>query len=635
MLQQIRDHLTGWVAVVIFAPLIIAFAFWGIENYQLGGRNFAAKVNGEEISLDEVQDAARNRLAMFQQIAPDGLTPEQEARIRADVIDGFVRREVLAQRARKQGYRVSTEALTKAISEIPQFQVDGNFDHGTYERMLALQGYTPASFEAAMRRDLSVQQLQNGLMRSSFATPQELNRRAELDGEQREMAYLLFPVSAHEGTAEITEEQVKARYEEQRESFVTPETVSLDYVELEAESLAGSIEVSEGEIREQYDAEVATGRFRTPDERRARHLLLKLEGADEAAVQAEAEALLTRARGGEDFATLAREHSQDEASAKDGGELGWVTQDMMVAPFSEALFSMKPGEISDIVRTQFGLHIIQLEEVRGGETKPYEEVHDELLAELRQRRADALYYDRAEQLSQRAFESRDSLAPVAQELGLQVQRVEGVTREKGEGIAAEAKVRAAAFEPNVLEDGENSDVIELGDGRAVVVRVVDRKPQAQRPLEEVRPEIEAQLRAEAAAQRAQSLASDALAKVREGGQLDTVALQFGGQYHAPTYVGRKSSPAELVRAVFAAPKPGGTPQSGQTALTNGDQVVYVVTAVRPGTATEATEDREALAREQVTARANADFAAYLGELEAQASVVIPAQPADSLDPLAQ
>jgi len=625
MLQQIRDHLTGWVAVLIFAPLILAFALWGIQNYHVGGGSYAAKVNGEEISLEEVRDAVRNRVAMFERIAPNGLTPAQEAQIRADVVNGFVQREVLSQRARKQGYRVSDAEVIKAIHEIPQFQADGKFDRGAYERMLALQGYSPNSFEASMRQDLSLQQLSNGVLRSAFATPDELRRRIELEDEQREVTYAVFPAAAHAAELTIADADVQARYEADKTRYVNPETVSIEYLELRADQLTSEAEVSETEIRDQYEAEVASGRFQKPEERQARHILFKLEGQDEAAVQAKAEALLQRARAGEDFATLARENSQDESTAKDGGELGWVTRDMMVAPFSEALFAMtEPKTFSEPVKSDFGLHIIELEGVRGGETQPYEEVHDALAQELKQRRADSLFYDRAEKLGQLAFENRDSLEPVAQEMGLTVQRVDGVTRQQGDGIASEDSVRTAAFGENVLESGENSDLVELGEGRAVVLRVADRTPEAQRPLEEVRPEIEAQLRAEGATARTEAIAADALTKLREGATLEQLAADNKGEYHATGFVGRKAGPPELVKAVFAAPKPnGGAPYQGQIALGNGDRAVFVISAVHTGTSPTATvEQRQVRRNDLARQRGNADLAAYVAELQAQASVVM-------------
>lgn len=633
MLQQIRDHLTGWVAILIFAPLILAFALWGVQNYQMGGRNFAAKVNGEEIPLADVQEAQRNRLAMFQQFAPDGLTPEMEAQIRREVLSSFVRRTVLAQRAEDLGFRVSNSAVGKAIRQIPQFQGEGGFDRATYERMLALQGYTPPAFEAAMRKDMMVQQLQEALTRSSFATPAEVKRRVELEGEQREVGWLTIPAAPYEAEVTVDEAQIAARYEERRDDFVTPETVAIEYVELRAEDLAAGIEVEEADARAQYEQDVASGRFQRPEERKARHILIKVEG-DEAAARAELEALRGRVLAGEDFATLAREHSDDEVTAKEGGDLGWVTQDMMVPQFSEALFALEPGQVSEPVRTEFGLHLIQLEDKRGGEVQPFEEVRDELMQELKQRRADALYYERAEQLGQRAFESRDSLAPVAEELGLTVQRVEGVTRRQGQGIAAEARVRDAAFSPEVIEDGANSDVIEIGTGRAVVLRVVDRKPETLRPLEEVRGEIEAALRAEGARARAAEVATNALERLKGGASLEALAQELGVEYHAPEFLPRQGNPIEVARAVFAAPKPvAGSPQHGSTALGNGDQVVYAITDVRPGRMlAQDDEERERRARELGAARGNAELAAYITALESEASVVVPPSP-DELAPV--
>ena len=634
MLQQIRDHLHGWFVKVLFGLLVVVFAFWGISGYsKLGGHNYAAKVNGEEISLEEVRQAVRNRLAMFERMSPNGLTPEQEAMIRTDVVDGFVQREVLSQRARKQGYRVSDDALIKAIHDIPQFQADGKFDYASYERLLSLQGYTPTSFEASMRGDLGVQQLESGVERSSFATPEELRRRIELDNEQREIAYVVFPGTAHANDIQVPDADIQARYEARKAELVTPETVSIQYVELRADALASEVQVNESDVHDQYEAEVASGRFQKPEEREARHILLKVEGQDEAAVRAKAEALVARARAGEDFAALARENSQDESTAKDGGELGWITRDMMVTSFSDALWLMQPKTFSDPVRSDFGFHIIELEGIRGGETQPYEEVHDALLDELKQKQADSLYYDRAEKLGQRAFEARDSLDAVAQETGLQLQRVDGVTRQKGDGIAGDAAIRAAAFSSDVLDGSGNSDVIELGEGRAVVLRVVDRKPEAQRPLEEVRGELEAQLREEAAKAQAEKLATDALAQLGTGASLETLAAEHEGQYHATGFVGRKGAPPELIKAVFAAPKPTeGTPYRGQIPLGNGDRAVFVLTAVHPGTATATTDDdRKKLAAQLSRANGSSDFAAYISELQARASIVMSQDQLSSLD----
>jgi peptidyl-prolyl cis-trans isomerase D len=296
---------------------------------------------------------------------------------------------------------------------------------------------------------------------------------------------------------------------------------------------------------------------------------------------------------------------------------------MMVAPFADALFAMQPGTFSEPVETDFGMHIIQLEDVRGGEVQTFEEVRDALTQELKQRRADSLFYDRAEQLGQVAFENRDSLEPVAQEMGLQVQRVDGVTRQGGEGIAAEGNVRDAAFGENVLESGENSDVIDLGEGRAVVLRVADRKPETQRPLEEVRPEIEAQLREEGGKARAEAIATEVLSRLRDGATLEQLATEKAGEYHAAGFVGRKAGPPELIKAVFAAPKPdGGAPHQGQVALANGDRAVFVLSAVQLGASPTATvEQRQARARQIAGQRGNADLAAYVAELQDKANVV--------------
>lgn len=621
MLQKIRDKITGWVAAVIIGLIAVVFIFWGIQ-FESSVTAAAAKVNGDEISMQAVQRAWQDRQNELQQVLRDELPETLVKSEQQRLLDDFIRRELLVQRAAEAGFRVSDADLVEAIAAIPALQVDGRFSRDRYAAVLRSQGRTETQFENDFRRDLEVSQLSNGIGVSAFALPGELARRIALEGETRDVEYAVLPAAGFAAGAEVTPEQVAAWYEKNAANLRTPDSVDLQYVRLDLADVEAGVEVTEDALREFY-AQVAPERYVSTERRRARHILIEA-GADDAAAREKAEQLATRAKGGEDFVTLASENSDDPGSKGQGGDLGWATRDSFVAPFSEALFAMSPGEIRGPVQTQFGYHVIRLEEVDAAHQRSFDEVRDELEADFRRERAQARFYEQSQALADEAFASLSELDSVAGKLGLSVQSVEGFTRQGGGPFGAEQKVIDAAFSEEVLQERQNSPAISLGEESVVVLRVTDHRPPAQRPLEEVRPEIEATLRNEAARQAAEAAARSAVERLAAGGSLSAVAAELGAQPTGPTTFSRgdEAIPLELRKAVFLAPAPTqGQVSHGTAVLPNGDAVVFAVNAARAGSMSpEVAAQFAESAQRAAQQTALAEFAAYVAELERNAKV---------------
>ena len=623
MLQKIRDRITGWIAGVVLAMLAVAFVFWGID-FGTATRDYAAKVDGDEIPLTQFRTAYQNRLNQFQQYYQDEIPDAMRAQVRDNVLEDMVRNTLLRRRAENRGYRVSDAAVRESIEALPVFQVGGEFSRDIYYARLRSQGFSPAAFEAEQRSLLKLTQLQDAVVRTAFATPAELERDAELEREQREVAYAVFAADKYLDEATVEDGAIEAYYADNPDEFRSPETVTLSYVELRAEDLAGDSEVSETELEELYAS--APERFETPEQRRARHVLIEIDGDRDAQEARElAVRVLERAQAGEDFAALASEHSDDAGSAQSGGDLEWVEPGMFSGPFDEALFSMEPGEVRGPVRSEYGFHVIKLEEIRAGERRSFDEVREELEAELKADKADQRFYERAQALADAAFETPGELDSVAKELDLDLRRIPDFSRESGGGeIGADPVVIAAAFDDAVLVDGENSPILELGEDHAMVVRVSDHQPSVVQPLEAVRGRIIELLRNRAAQKNAAEAGDEFRQGVAGGADPESLAEELGAEFHAARFVGRteQTLPTMLLTGAFRAPRPGeGERIVRGITLTDGDYAVFVLTAARPGDfAVLGEAERESRRRQLAQRRGAGDFAAYVEDLRADAKL---------------
>jgi peptidyl-prolyl cis-trans isomerase D len=622
MLQQIRDKITGWVAIVFLSVIAIVFIFWGVQ-FESSANVAAATVNGEKIPVELVRRAWQDRQSELQQLTRGELPPELVEQEQQRILEDFIRRELLVQRAVKLGYRVSDRELAEALAEIPALQVDGVFSRDRYAALLRAQGRTEAEFEAEFRRDLEINQLSNAVAISAFALPGEVRRRIELEGEVRDVDLVVVPAAQFAAGVSVTPDEVAAWYEKNQTDYRTVESVALQYVQLSLSDVESGVEVTEEALRRHYE-EVAAERFQSTERRRARHILVEA-GTDDAAARARAESLAERARAGEDFATLAAQNSDDPGSKGQGGDLGWATRESFVAPFADALFGMEKGEIRGPVQTQFGYHVIKLDDLEAAHQRSFDEVRSELESDYRREKAQTEFYERSQQLADEAFASLNELEPVAQRLGLETRTVEVFTRQGGGPFVADRKLIEAAFSDEVLQERQNSPAIDVGEDSVVVLRVTEHRPPVQRPLEEVRGEIEPKLRAQRAGAAAEAAARAAAARIASGEGWTDVASSLGLQPMGGRSVSRteEALPPELLQAVFTAAAPAsGQVSSGVATLPGGDAALFVVSGIRPGSVSspQAAADLPARAQRAAGQVALAEFSSYVAALERDAKI---------------
>ncbi|MBN1239164.1 MAG: SurA N-terminal domain-containing protein, partial [Gammaproteobacteria bacterium] len=469
MLQRIRDGIGRWVFAVILGLIAVSFIFWGVD-FNLTGPTFAAKVNGEEITLEEFERDLQLEQQQFQELYRVELDEDLRRQLRRSVIDRLVQREAMLQRIEDSGYRASDERLTEYIRSAPVFQVGGEFSMDVYTTQLALQGMSPRAFEELQREQLALLDLQSGIADSTFLTPDEYRSYVALANQQRQVSYALFEVDAFLDRVEIDDEAVAAHYEQNAERYMTEEAAAIEYVELRRADVASEIEVTDEELEDYYAQR--REEFRTDEERRARHILItSADGETPEQTEARAAELVEQIRSGEaEFEDLAARVSDDPGTAEQGGDLGWIAPGMLAGPFEDALFEMEVGEVRGPVETDFGYHVIKLEDVREGEEQSLDEVRDDLLEQYRTERADDLFYELANDLADRAFDAYDTLAPVAMGLDLELKTIDRFPR-SGDSSAFpnSAPIVDAVFNSDETEGGVNSPLLELSEEHVAVV----------------------------------------------------------------------------------------------------------------------------------------------------------------------
>lgn len=593
MLQSIRDGIQGWISALIIGVICVPFAFWGVTSYFTGGGEVVvADVDGGEISQRDFQQAYQSRYQAEQRRLGNAADLIDEQSLKLQVLETMVSRESLTQHVSQGGYDISDAKLVEALRGNPYLQEDGEFSQSRYGQLLAALGMDAATYEESLRRSLRVGQLQNSLSETSLVSDAEVERLWKLQNQTRSVTAAQIKVAELAESMEVSAEDIKDWYEDNLDDYYTEERARVSYIELTVADLAGRVDVSDADIEERYEED--KDRYITPEQRRARHILIT--GTDDVAEE-KLKALKARIEAGEDFAELAKANSDDPGSAAEGGDLGLVSRGVMVKPFEEALFDLdEPGELSDIIETQFGLHLIRLDEIQEEQGQTLAEATVEIDTALRAEKAEELYVELLDQLSELSYENPAELESTAEALELTV-RVSGwFTRDRGTGISADDDIRSAAFSNTVLQDKENSDVIELGDERAIVLRENGYEPAEQRSLADVSDEIEAALRNRLAAEKAEQIAEALVDAVEDDGRALSDAVKASG-FEASDLgaIKRDSSAMNAValRDVFALPRPeADKPEVGSTELLNGDVVVYVLTAVNEADLTSDTAKAE-------------------------------------------
>ena len=633
MLQAFRERVMGWLGWVIIGLVIMTFALFGLGSYlQDKSRVYAAKVNDVEISTRSLQEAYQQQRARLQEMMGDAYDPAliDDTLLRKQALDGLINRELLLQAAHDNGLKISDALLAAQIHAIPAFQEDGQFSEKRYRDLVARRGMTVAQVEYETRNTLLREQLLNGLGGSVFVTAEELDRAYRLQNQKRDFDYLIVSARPFESTVKIDDAGVEAYYKKHLDEYVVPERIKLSYLRLSNEGLGDTLDVDEADLEKYYEERKAS--LKTKEQRRASHILISVAAdADEDAVaraRAEANAIRARLEAGEDFAKLAEENSDDPGSAKQGGDLGFFSSGDMVPEFDKTVFAMNKGDISEPVRTQFGFHIIKLTDVKGSDIPPLAEIRDDLVREMQQDKINELFYEQVEQLTDLSYENPDSLDAAAEALGLEVQTTDWLDANGGPGIGQYPKVVAAAFSDDVLEGGNNSEPVEVGPNDVIVVRVEERQPEHQAPLEEVRDKVVEALKHELAAEAARSRGDSLMARLKEGGAtLEELNNQDYYAFRKAQGVTRASGGfnPEVMRKAFAlAPPQDGKPVDYGFALSNGDFALIHLAAVTDGDPSELKpEQRTQMLRAYENMFRSMEMEILLLDLRARADVVIP------------
>jgi peptidyl-prolyl cis-trans isomerase D len=524
------------------------------------------------------------------------------------VLDGMIREALLVQAADAMKMRAGDAAVVATIQSVPAFQRDGRFDVPVYKQSLRQQGMAEAAFEQQLRRLLVTDQLVEGIRGSAFVTPAELRDSLRLTEQQRDVGYFVLRRGDFAGAAAPTDDEIRAFYERNHDAFQTPERVQVEYLELDAARLAAAVRPDEEAVKSYFEQH--RDEFVQRPQRRARHILIAVDagagGDGVAKAEAKAGAVLERLRHGEDFAAIAKELSDDPGSVAQGGDLGWFERGVMVKEFEDAAFSLPAGQVSEPVRSPFGLHLIEVTEIRESQPAGLDDVRDRVIQALQRAEAERLYFDQVERLSDLAYENAGSLDPAAEALGLKTQLSDWFGREGGLGVLASPKVVAAAFSEDVRGEGRNSDPIELGPEHTVVLRLRAHEPARIRPLDEIRAEVSARLVEEKAASAARARAAELVARARAGEALDALAKEAGSSYERVARLGRRATGVAppITQAVFALPRvpAGGAPAFTLVDLGSGDVAVAGLFSVEDsgGTVNDAQAQglRAALAAQQ-------------------------------------
>jgi len=622
MLQNIRNNTQGLIAKIFVGFIVFVFAIFGLDSIvgTIVNINSTVSVNG--VAIDELAIESESQRITQDLLSSLGaqidISSIDTTQFREQAINNLVERELLLQTAIENGMLISSSTLDRQIAQTPDFQVNGVFSNERARALLASFGLTPASYRASLQQQGLLNQMLDAYSTSSFATQAEMENLARINEEKRNFRYIRISAADLAQTQVITEEELSQYYDANSALFMQGERVSLEYLELNKNDLLAEVEITEEQIQAQYAAELSTLQAQT--ERRASHILLQAgDELDEALAQAQE--LKNRIDNGESFEDLAAEFSIDGGSAQFGGDVGYTTGETFAEEFEAALSQLELNEVSDPVRTQFGVHLIKLTEITENEGPSLEESRERIERELQDQAVEDIYIARAEELNNLSFESIDLQEP-ANILELDIQTTELFDSAGGIGIASNADVIAAAFGADVQE-GLNSELIALDESRSVVIRLLESREPELKTLAEVRGEIESTLRRQKAEEQAASLGETYLNNLNNGQNIDNLLAVQGLEWNRGQNLSRTSPglEPEIRQLVFSMSKPEGDPLIQGQQLASGDYIIAELQEVIPGSLEEMSEEnRLALQNYLMQLTANSDFTAYMAGFEADADI---------------
>lgn len=627
MLDKMREGSQGIAAKIILVVIILSFALAGVSSY-LGGSSTAVAVlvNDQEISQASVEQAYQNERASLQQQYGEQFemlasNPNFAQQVRAQATQGLITDALIAQAIDEMGLRVGDEQVKNEIRNMTEFQVDGKFNNDQYLALLRRASYTPAQFSQSLKSDLARRQLLTMLVGSEFVLPSEVDVANQLQAQQRIAKILMVNSQDFQNSDAVSEEMIQSYYQNNSEQFKAAEQISLNYVLLDADNLVDQVSVTEDEIDAYYENHHSD--YQRAERRKVAHILI--QGLTEESNQ-KAQALLSEINDGADFATLAAEKSDDTYSAANNGELDWFEAGVMDPAFDEASFALtKTAPLSGVVASQFGYHIIKLVDIEASEALPLEEVKGRVEVALQKQKTSELYFDLHQTLSEVAFESPDNLEEAAGAISVEVLETELFSTDNPPEALDNIALLQLAFDQDFRDEGMNSELIELSDSKAVVVRVEDYQEASVRPIEEVSEQIKSDLTMQQSQQLAREFVQTITTKLDNNesveAELEAQGLTFSADLTFARYT--REYDYQIIQQLFKLAKPSEDNVSRQwVAASNGNFAVIELSQVIDA---DAGNDEAKLQMENMLNRSSADetYQALVAQLIASAEIKYP------------
>ena len=620
MLTKIREKSQGTLAWVILTLICVPFALWGINNYlDGGGEKPVASVGDKDFYQRDVNKAYEQYSQNLQGMNID------EPTLKAQALQKLIKDEVLLQYVHTEGLVVTDNEARDFIKSLPYFQVDGKFSEKQYKSLLGSQRISSTEFVNRIKNALTMEQFQHSVMDSSFATQFDVESFFKIQNQQRDVDYIIVPVSPL--NEQPKSEEITAYYQQHQDLFQTPEQVSVEYVELSLDELSKKVVVTDDKLKAFYEEQ--KDQYTTPERRKISHILIAINDKTTEKQALEKALKAKQDLASKDFSVVAAEVSDDKLTAKKGGDLGLFNLGSMEKAFEDAASLLKLGEVSNPVKSAFGYHLIKVTELVPSSVKSFEIAKPEVAKAYQKSQAENAFYEAGEKLTEMSYEHPDSLQTVADGLSLVVQKSSLFTKDKGEGVATDEKIRNAAFSEEVLQ-GNNSAPIEQPSERLIVLRLLEHKTAAKKDIAEVKDEIAAELVKEKAQRLALEKAKKIQVSLEAGTSIQSVASENKVEIKSEKGLvrGKNKLPEYLSDAIFKAAKPiGDKPSVFLTVLPSGEQVVVSLSKVTTGTMSEDDKKQLELAKKNIAKTlGQTEFNQVLNSLQAEADVEVNKKP---------
>ena len=626
LMDKLRDGAQGRIAKTIFWLIILSFALAGVGSYiNSPASNDPAVVDDEVISAQTLEQSYQNERARMQaqygEAAAQLLDNHQYlTQLKKSVLDKLVNQALLNHKALKAGIHLSNEQVKDSIRQMPEFQTNNKFDNERFITTLSRVGYTPETFANSLRQDLARQFWLDGVLTTEFALPDEVTTLEALYQQQRDVKMITIPVDSFRKQVTITDREINDFYKAHSNEFMQSEQVKLNYVLLNSGELAKSIQLTDSDLKAYYQQH--SDQFTEPARLKVSHILIT--DKDDKIAQQKVNELLAKLKSGGDFAQLAKTESADTLSARQGGELDWFEKGVMDPAFEKAAFALEQkNQLSDVVKSAFGYHIIKLLDKQDAVVTSFDKVQQVVRQKLLDDKSRELFAEQQQKLSDLGFENPDALDAVAEGLKLPLQKTDFITAKQLPTDINVPAVATQAFAEKLRDENANSEVITISDSAVVMLHVVDYKPSEVKPLTEVKEQVIAKLQSEKAAEKAREEATALLAKVKSNQPVDDLITKLNAKVAEKKGLNRFAAdiPPQLSQAVFKLAKPvDNTVSADLYADEQGNQSVLILQKVIAASETKDTQLQEGLSQQLMKLRQEQLYGALIEQLRLKADI---------------